>query len=288
MGTVRRKILRRIRTAQQLYTPENRQPNDSWFSPENRQPNDARLLDNNTIKKFNPSMLELGDLCAPCQEKEAVTAVFDLTGFTAFCNQVDSYLAIPRFLNDFLEWFFSNIRYRITEKNFGDRSQLWTGLPVMVKFLGDGLMLLWDARKMSEEQICRLVGTLYMVCHAYRTEFYPHISLAVNKPPSVLRCGVARGKVFSIGNYKEYVGHCINSASRLSHLGFLSFCFTHRGFQVREHMPEEYRQIFVPKYVSIRGVGENEMVWIVKDEYDRLPVKNREVFRSVEPAGSVV
>jgi class 3 adenylate cyclase len=275
MAKVRHVIVRRIRAP------------GTKVSPVNRPPNGLRLLDNNIIQKFNPSMLELGDISAPCQEKEAVVAVFDLTGFTAFCNQVDSYLAIPRFLNDFLEWFFRNIREKITEEDFGDRSAVWTGLPVMVKFLGDGLILLWDARKMSEEQICRLAGALYTVCQAYRAEFYPQISTAVNKPPSVLRCGVARGKVFGIGNDKEYVGHCINNASRLSHLGSLTFCFPHRGFQVREHMPAEYRRIFAPKSVSIRGVGENELVWVVKEEFDNLPLKNRAMFRSIETVGSV-
>lgn len=244
------------------------------------------MLDNETIKKFNPSMLELGDISTPCREKEAIAAVFDLTGFTTFCNQADSYLAIPRFLNDFLEWFFGSIREGITEKDLGDRSVLWTRLPIMVKFLGDGLMLLWDAQKMSEDQICRLAGTLYKLCCDYRTEFYPHISMVVDKPPGVLRCGVARGKVYSIGNDREYVGHCINNASRLSRLGSLTFCFPHRGFQVREHMPEEYRRIFVPKYVSIRGVGENELVWVVGNEYNRLPGKNREMFRSLETVGA--
>jgi hypothetical protein len=64
-----------------------------------------KLLDNDIADRFNPSMLNLGDISTPCQEKEAVVAVFDLTGFTRFCNQVDSYLAIPKFLNEFLEWF---------------------------------------------------------------------------------------------------------------------------------------------------------------------------------------
>ena len=275
MGKVRHVIVRRVRSGR------------TGVPVVDRQAGGMRMLDNNAFKQFNPSMLELGDICAPCQEKEAIAAVFDLTGFTAFCNQVDSYLAIPRFLNDFLEWFFASIREKITEKDFGDRSALWTGLPVMVKFMGDGLILLWDASKMSEAQICRLAGSLYTVCQSYKTEFYPYISNAVNKPPSVLRCGVARGKVYSIGNDKEYVGHCINNASRLSRLGSLSFCFPHRGFQVREHMPVEYRALFVPKYASIRGVGENELVWVVKDEYNKLPAKNQEMFRSIEVAGSV-
>jgi class 3 adenylate cyclase len=276
MARVRRVIVRRRRVGNPL----------ARFTTGDTSTSGVRIIDNNTIRQFNPSMLELGDICAPCQEKEAVAAVFDLTGFTAFCNQVDSYLAIPRFLNDFLEWFFSNVRQKITEKDYGDRSALWTGLPIMVKFMGDGLILLWDARKMSEEQICRLAGSLYGICRGYRKDFYPKISMAVNKPPAVLRCGVARGKVYSIGNDREYVGHCINNASRLSRLG-VSFAFPHRGFQVREHMPPEYRDIFIQKYVSIRGVGEDELVWVARDEYERLSEKSREVFRSHELAGAV-
>jgi hypothetical protein len=90
MGKVRHVIVRRVRSGR------------TGVPAVDRQAGSMRMLDNNAIKQFNPSMLELGDICAPCQEKEAVAAVFDLTGFTAFCNQVDSYLAIPRFLNDFL------------------------------------------------------------------------------------------------------------------------------------------------------------------------------------------
>ena len=248
-----------------------------------RQQSGIRTLDNEIIKRFNPTMLELGDIGAPCQEKEAIAAVFDLTGFTTFCNQVDSYLAIPRFLNDFLEWFFKSIRESLTEGDYGNRSSLSAKLPIMVKFLGDGLLVLWNARRVTEDQICRITATLYGICRAYRQEFYPQISMAVNKPPRVLRCGVARGKVFSVGNGNDYVGHCINNASRLSRVGSLSFCFPHRGFQVREHMPVEYLRLFAPKYVSIRGVGDNELVWVVKEEFERLPEKNKELFRSLEP-----
>jgi len=92
---------------------------------------------------------------------------------------------------------------------------------------------------------------------------------------------VARGKVFSVGNGGEYVGHCINNASRMSRLGTLSFCFPHSGFRVSEHMPEEFQHYFIPKMVTIRGVGENEMVWVARDEFERLAPKYREMFRDV-------
>lgn len=241
-----------------------------------------KLLNNEITRKFNPDMLDLGDINRPCVEKEAIAAVFDLTGFTSFCNQVDAYLAIPRFLNDFLSWFYSSITKGLTEENDGSYSTFWTELPILVKFLGDGLLVIWDAQRMTEQQICYLAAMLYGVCYSYQNEFYPRMSMVLNKPPSVLRCGVARGKIFSIGNGKDYVGHCINNASRLSHLGSLTFCFPHRGFQVREHMPDDYARLFVPKSISIRGVGDNELVWVVKDEFDRLPEKNRVQYRSLE------
>jgi hypothetical protein len=40
----------------------------------------------------------------------------------------------------------------------------------------------------------------------------------------------------------------------------------------------------VPKMLSVRGVGDNELVWVVKEEFDNLPEKNRAMFRSLENA----
>ena len=247
--------------------------------------NALRVLDNDVIRRFNPSMLDLGDISLPSMEREALAAIYDLTGFTRFCNQVDAYLAIPQFLSEFLEWFFEGIRKRITEKTVGNRSALWAELPVKVKFLGDGLLILWNAHNMSDEVICRLAVTLYDICRAYRRDFYPSISMKVNKPPVRLRCGVARGKVFTVGNGNDYVGHCINNASRLSHLHSLSFGFPHRGFPVRECLPPEILQIFAPKYVSVRGVGDNELVWVVKNEFEKLPENEKLFFRDEDENG---
>ncbi len=242
-----------------------------------------RIIDNDVIKRFNPSLLELGDISLPSMEREALAAIFDLTGFTRFCNQVDAYLAIPQFLSEFLEWFFESIRKRITEKTVGNRTALWAELPVKVKFLGDGLLIIWNAHRMTDETMCRLAVNLYDICRAYRREFFPVISMKVNKPPVRLRCGVARGKVFTVGNGNDYVGHCINNASRLSHLYSLSFAFPHRGFPVQEYLPPEIMNLFVAKYVSIRGIGENELVWIVKTEFEKLPEAEKIFFRDQDP-----
>jgi hypothetical protein len=245
------------------------------------QSNGLIIINDDILNKFNPSMLRLGDIKTPCQEKEAIAAVFDLSGFTFFCNQVDAYLAIPSFLNSFYDWFFSSITYGLTDDD-GEKTQFWAELPMLVKFLGDGLLVVWNAQKMNDEQICRLAATLYNICRAYQEDFYPQINMEVNKPPGVLRCGVARGKVFSIGNGSDYIGHCINTASRLSNLSPLTFCFPRRGFPIQEYLSPEYTQLFVPKYVSIRGVGDEEPIWVVKEELGKLSEKQRMQYRSVE------
>jgi hypothetical protein len=244
-----------------------------------RQSNGIKFRNAEVANKFNPAMLDLGNLNSPCEEKNAIAAVFDITGFTKFCNQVDAYMEIPRFLNYFLKWFFSCIIQGFTEEDDGEKSTFWAELPMLVKFLGDGLLLVWDSKRITSDLDCRLVATLYNICNAYSRDFYPQVSQIINKPPGILRCGVARGRVFSIGNGRDFVGHCINNASRLSHLDGLSFAFPHRGFNVRDEMPEDYARLFISKLVSIKGVGEDEMIWILRDEFARLPEDKKMQFR---------
>jgi class 3 adenylate cyclase len=247
-----------------------------------KQSNGIKFSNAEVAGKFNPAMLDLGNLSTPCEEKSALAAVFDITDFTKFCNQVDAYLEIPRFLKYYLKWFFSCIVQGLTEEDDGKKSTFWADLPMLVKFLGDGLLIVWNTQHMDSVQACRLVATLYNICKAYNRDFYPQINTIISKPPSILRCGVARGRVFSIGGGRDYVGHCINNASRLSHLDGLTFGFPQRGFQVKEDLPEEYARLFVPKYVSIKGVGDNEMVWILKEEFNRLPEEKKKQYRSLE------
>ena len=240
----------------------------------------TNLIANEKLNQFNPSILNLGDISIPSREVGAIAAVFDLAGFTKFCNQVDPHLAVPKYLSNFLDWLFGKIRGELTEVSYGDRKKLWAELPFLAKFLGDGVLFLWNTRGLTETLTCKIITTLYEICYAYKHEFYPRISMAVDKPPSVLRCGIARGRVFSVGNGRDYIGHCINNASRLQKLSLLTFCFPHRGFNIQEYMHEGYRRIFVQKSVTIRGIGENELIWVIKEEFDRLPEKTKELFRN--------
>lgn len=242
------------------------------------EPRDVILLDKGKFEKFNPAVLRLGDIRLPSKEEEALAAIFDLSGFTDFCSKVDPHLSVPDYLSRFLDWLFDAIRTELTAKNYRKSKALWAEVPFLAKFLGDGALFLWDTSNMTETRICNIVVSLFEISGEYRKTFHPQIKTVVGSPPKVLRCGIARGKVFSVGNGEDYVGSCINIASRLQKLSDLTFCFSQRGFDIEQYMEEGYRRDFIEKRVTIPGIGE-ELVWALKKEFDRLPDKEKELFR---------
>ena len=173
---------------------------------------------------------------------------------------------------------FDKVKMGLTAANYSDRKVLWAELPFLSKFLGDGMLFLWSTRDMNEKVICDIVSTLYEICISYRQQFYPRIARAVASPPNVLRCGIARGRVFSVGNGRDYVGHCINLASRLQKLSLLTFCFPRRGFDVPMQMRGDLREKVVEKRVAIRGIWDSDLVWVLKDEFDNLPDREKALF----------
>ncbi len=192
---------------------------------------EVELLENKKFNDFNPETLGLGDISLRSTQREAIAAVFDLSGFTNFCNQVDPHLSVPEYLSRFLDWLFEDIRKEFVKETYKEGQALWAELPFLAKFLGDGVLFLWDTEKMNLAQISNVVAALHNVCQHYEADFCPQIRKAVVAPPNILRCGMARGGVFSVGNAEDYVAPCINIASRLQKLSLLGFCVSRRGFK---------------------------------------------------------
>lgn len=238
------------------------------------------FLDNKKFKSFNPGVLGLGNISLPSTRTEALAAAFDLSGFTNFCNQVDPHLSVPEYLSRFLEWLFNDIKKQFVKKSYKQGKELWTDLPFLAKFLGDGVLFLWDTENMTEVMICNVIVSLRILCAEYSKSFYPQIKKVVVQPPDALRCGIARGSVCSVGNGEDYVGPCINIASRLQKLSRLTFSVSRRGFDFDKYMHKDHRLNYVVKSVSLPGIGENELVWILKQEFDGLPENEKKLFRS--------
>lgn len=237
-------------------------------------------LTNEQFDRFNPDVLGLGDIASRSTQLEAMAAIFDLCGFTNFCSQVDPHLAVPEYLSRFLDWLFAEIKTGFVKESNEDEKILWSSLPFLAKFLGDGVLFLWDTSNMGGAGICNVVTSLWETCGNYVREFYPTIKKVVTQPPRVLRCGIARGTVFSVGNGEDYVGPCINIAARLQKLSALTFCFSRRGFDIEQHMPEETAAKYVLKYVPLRGIGEDELVWVRAEEFNGLQDEEKALFRN--------
>ena len=236
------------------------------------------LLKSEEFDAFNPTILGLGDISSRSAQVEAIAAIFDLSGFTNFCNQVDPYLSVPEYLSRFLEWLFNKIKDEFLQKTHTEGKELWAELPFLAKFLGDGVLFLWDTGNMADYEIRNVIVQNRRICEAYATDFYPEIRKEVVNPPMALRCGIARGRVFSVGNGNDYVGPCINIASRLQRLG-VGFCFSRRGFDI-EKMAASAKAMYVLKSTSIRGIGEAELVYLVKEGFDNLPDDEKRAFRT--------
>lgn len=236
------------------------------------------FLDNADFDAFNPKILGLGNITKPSIRVEALAASFDLTGFTRFCSQVDPHLCVPEFLSSFLDWLFEQLRTELVDVSYEKGKMLWAALLFMAKFTGDGVLFLWDTEGMTPKSIGNVIASLANICQKYAAVFYPEMKRRVSEAPKTLRCGIARGAVFSVGDREDYVGPCINIACRLHKLSTLSFCFSQRGLAIEKHMTEDSVKRFLLKRVSIRGIGDNELVYVFDDEFAQLPEADKDSF----------
>ncbi|MEI7899140.1 MAG: hypothetical protein WCK89_02735 [bacterium] len=231
---------------------------------------------------FNPAVLGLGDLSCDSKNMQALAAFFDLEGFTDFCGQVDPHLVIPEFLTRYLNWLFQALAEEFRESTDADTVKLWGCLPFYVKFMGDGILFLWDTDRCNGfTGKVNIANSLLTITDAYTRHFLVDIRKAVSNPPKILRCGIALGQITSIGGGADYVGPCINVASRLQKLSSLSFAVSRRGFDLSESPASEgqLRSFLVLKQTELRGIGLEELVYIRKDEFATLSASEKKELR---------
>lgn len=219
-----------------------------------------KLLKKEAFERFNEDVLGLGNLRTPSSPVGAIAAVFDLGGFTRFCNQVDPDLAVPVFMSEFLSWLLTQIRNESMRSETPKALRLWFPLPFFVKYLGDGILVLWKSHEILKPHLYNMVVGTNAICRRYE-KFVRTINKTVGYVPTQFRCGLARGSVYSVGQGKDYVGSCINIAARLQKLPGVTCCFNIRGFEC-EKWPASFKSSFQVKRVAIRGVGTDELVGI--------------------------
>jgi len=237
-------------------------------------------------RKFGPDLLDMGDI-SQGKTVEALVTIFDLAGFTSFCNQRDPHQVIPGFLNEFLQWLFEKILFLLDEgtRNL-EKMCFEVRLPNFVKFTGDGALLIWElddanSRNLDHIDIQIIIEALRQVCQAYhRPPFKKTVGPFANYPER-LRCSITQGQVVSLGQGREYVGQCINLASRLVKERRLSFVIAQKGINLENHMYcGNPVGAIVKKKLKIDGIGE-EIVYILEKEFDILPKRGKSKFKDI-------
>src|SRR5882762_2629758 len=103
-----------------------------------------RVIKKEKFDSFNESVLGLGDIKLKANQINALSVIFDLEGFTNFCKQIDPQLAVPEYLSEFLNWLFAQIRKELINKTTTEGYYTYSDLHFLAKYLGDGVLFLWD------------------------------------------------------------------------------------------------------------------------------------------------
>lgn len=234
-----------------------------------------RVMKNEVFEQFNPTVLDLGDIKQPSIATDVICAVFDLQGFTNFCKQIDPKLSVPSYLSGFLDWIFGVIRTETIQNRMKEGIELWHNLPFYVKFLGDGLLILWDTSEMDAQDQHNIIVSMDEICTKYINKFLPSMNRKVNAAPSALRCGLTKGTVYSVGDGNDFVGSCINLSARLQRLPGVIFAFAMRGFDPESDCNENYFKGLLEKKVPIRGMENEELIYIRKQDFAKMSEEDK-------------
>ena len=180
-------------------------------------------------------------------------------------------------MSEFLKWIFEEIKKELIADTYDEGYTTFADLPLLSKYVGDGLLFIWDTENMDETEIQNIVVSMYEICQKYKAEFLPKIAKDIISPPNKLRCGIARGIVYSVGDGNDYVGPCVNMSARLQKLHSFTFCFSRRGINPNT-LNDDYKKLFVVKRINIRGIGDEELICILKNEFDKLPAEDKKKF----------
>jgi len=227
-------------------------------------------------------LLGLGDLSTTPVQIDSIAAVFDLRGFTSFCNKAGSGRQVANFIARFLSWFQSEMCEQLIDEVTERGIALYARLPMFMKSMGDGVLVLWDAGQMGTIDMRNVLACMDEIRLAYASKFLPRLGLEIEGVPTVLRCGVARGICYTLGNGSDFIGDCINKAARLQSLQGITFAFDAQGFILNEPGAARFFSSELSMTLrEVRGFSSRVQVGVLTKEYDELSQDDRQRFGPV-------
>ena len=209
--------------------------------------------------------------------KNAIALIYDLADFSQFFNQPDVQDYVPGFLNHVSEAIGICL---FGGESYWDKAKKYGSLKVRVaheKFTGDGALYILlppsgssDFGVVTLRWLCNRLWTLknnFDTVISKSLEFVPVVEV-----PRSIRFGLSRGSVFELRKpgttVTEYIGFCINLASRLqSYCRDLGFIASARLMLPDDEL-EEHGYIKVVA-TQIRGFT-NELVVVDRSEYEAI------------------
>ena len=219
--------------------------------------------------------------------KHGLALIYDLEGFSTFFNQPDVQDYVPKFLNEVSHAIsvsiFGGQDYWESEPSKIGMSSLGK-YPIHEKFMGDGAMYLWAEDKkesFTPEFIYLLCNRLWNLKSNFSAIVKKsHEYVPVTDIPRRIRFGLARGTIYELcrrnSPQREYIGFCINLASRLQKycpdLGFIASA----RIGITESELDEYGYIKIVAK-QIKGFP-REIVIVDRSEFESLTTEIKDQY----------
>jgi class 3 adenylate cyclase len=221
--------------------------------------------------------------------------IFDISAFTNFFNKPDLQLYITKYINHIVE---------CVEITIYGGVDYWTNTPEELapldikpslrKFLGDGMLYIWedDENKISKDSNLKveLINRLWNLQNwFYRVNERLYDDVPIGDLPNTLKFGIAQGTIYRLsendGN-QDFIGPCINLASRLvKYCPNINFICSARLDLNKETLEEEgFFKIIAKELRSF----ENEIVFIDKSDYSNLSPEDKErLFKEIKKVSTL-
>lgn len=202
-----------------------------------------------------------------------IAFMFDLAGFSKFFSQPDVHHYVPKYLNHVLKHIQDLINGETSEIVGVDKKLPPLPKPIHWKFLGDGVLILWKYNDFTKSKIKVLMNRSWNIMNSFdEVNKLATVDVPVMDIPNQIRFGISAGTLYKLiyeGTQKEeYIGYCINLASRLqSYCRELGFIVSARlNPQIDDLEKHGYLKVVAKK---IKGFP-NELVIVDKEQYDEL------------------
>ena len=198
-----------------------------------------------------------------------IVAVLDLEGFTKFFIKAapNQSIIVASYVNSFLAW----LNHRLALQHPPIKR------PKLSKFLGDGVMYVWEIEEGQTEKmahdVMNLCWNMTRGTDRYEIQFLSQFIGQLGKKwpceyPKHLRASVATGsavKYIRRNHPPEYVAECINIATRLCGIHDEVYFIAHSDLVLDDEIKKAAN--YIEKWIPVKGIDMGLAVLIDKDDF---------------------